>query len=99
MVDQAAIDRHLQTVIGLSKPGEALAVGSSYATVNNPEWFEERRPGQREPTRVRRRLHDRLIAEQWSGAPHVQEGGKAVVLAGPPGAGKSSIRKELCLPR
>lgn len=42
-------------------------------------------------TPARRRLHDRFIAETRAGTAEVQQGRQAIVLAGPPGAGKTTV--------
>ncbi|GHS84709.1 hypothetical protein AGMMS50218_00130 [Actinomycetota bacterium] len=82
-----AVAAHRDTVRRMSRPGGALDASSEHATVRNPEWF--RGPG--EPRAARRRLHERLVAEQRQRFPDVRADKRAVVLAGPPGAGKSSV--------
>lgn len=91
-VDQSAIDAHRESVRALAKPGHALAPESPNATVNNPAWFRQRN-GQLEARAVRVRLHDRLKAEYVAEQPDVLQERRAVVLAGPPGAGKSESKK------
>jgi len=87
--DQDAIDAHRENVRALAKPGRALAPDSPNATVNNPAWFR-RRGDQYERRAVRVRLHDRLKEQYVNRHPDVRQDRRAVVLAGPPGAGKST---------
>ncbi|MGQ4510689.1 zeta toxin family protein [Dermabacteraceae bacterium P13147] len=58
--------------------------------MNNPEWFDGRNP-----IGTRDELHDRLIMEAFEAAPEAEVGRQAIVLAGPPGAGKSTILNSL----
>jgi len=70
----------------LSRAGGPLSVGGPTATMNVAAWF---RGG--EPTPLRRRLHRQLLAEASTGAGAGKER-HAIVMAGPPGAGKSTVR-------
>lgn len=89
-VDQSAIDAHRESVRALAKPGHALAPDSTNATVNNPQWFSG--SGDRlRPRDERRLLHMKLKSEYVEKYPTVRQERRAVVLAGPPGAGKSTI--------
>lgn len=94
LADQSATDAHRESVRALAKPGCALAPDSPNATVNNPAWFR-RRNSQLEPRAARVRLHDRIKAEYVSKQPGVLQERRAVVLAGPPGAGKSESKKRV----
>lgn len=80
------VARHVETVRELSKPGQALARNAATATTNNPAWWVDG-----EPTLTRDRLHERLIDEARAAAPDVEQQRRAIVLAGPPGAGKSTV--------
>jgi len=80
----------MQLVRELSKPGQPLAKGAPTATKNNPAWWVDGAP-----TPTRDRLHERLIEEVRNGAPGVRQQRRAIVLAGPPGAGKSEVRKKI----
>lgn len=84
------VARHIGTVRELSRPGKALAPGAPTATVNNPTWWVKG-----EPTPSRERLHWKLLEDARSEAPNVQQNRKAIVLAGPPGAGKSTVLSKL----
>lgn len=81
-----AVARHMDTVRELSKPGQALAPNAATATTNNPAWWIDG-----EVTPSRRRLHTRLLQEARDAAPDVEQQRRAIVLAGPPGAGKSTV--------
>lgn len=89
MIDDAAVARHRDIVIGLSKPGQPLAPNAPTATTRNEAWFT-RIGNQVLPTPERRELHNALIAEQRATAPHAAMDRRAIVLAGPPGAGKGT---------
>lgn len=86
----AAIARHMQLVRELSKPGGVLTDTAATATINNPAWWVDG-----EPTPARDRLHQRLIAAVRASAPNVAQDRKAIVLAGPPGAGKSTVLRQV----
>ncbi|QRY42320.1 zeta toxin family protein (plasmid) [Microbacterium hominis] len=81
------VARHMDVVRELSRAGEALAVGAPTASVRNPAWWVDGAP-----TPVRDRLHGRLLAEVRHRFPDVAQESRALVLAGPPGAGKSTAR-------
>lgn len=74
----------------LSKPGQALAPNAPTATVNNPAWWIGEAA-----TPLRLRLHRRLLAEAREAAPGVEQQRSAIVLAGPPGAGKSTVLEDV----
>lgn len=84
------VARHMDTVRALSEPGQPLAIGAPTASTNNPAWWIA---GQ--PTLTRDLLHERLIDEARAAAPDVEQGRRAIVLAGPPGAGKSTVLNEV----
>jgi chloramphenicol 3-O-phosphotransferase len=71
-------------------PGGCLAPDSAHATIQNPEWFVFI-AGRYRPRSVRAELHRRLREEVVARSPGVQQGRRAIILAGPPGAGKSTI--------
>lgn len=81
-----AVTRHMETVRELSKPGQALAPNAPTATMNNRAWWIDD-----EATPSRLRLHRRLLEEARDAAPDVEQQRRAIVLAGPPGAGKSTV--------
>ncbi|MCB5291495.1 zeta toxin family protein [Arthrobacter sp. SO3] len=88
--DQAAAHRaHLER---LCADGGPLTAHSRYATTQNPEWFNVKR---QQPRQVRRGLHNEILAAFVASHPEVLRNRKAIVLAGPPGAGKSTARNAL----
>lgn len=89
-MDSDAVARHVAAVRELSKPGQALAPDAATATTRNPAWWRDG-----EPTPARDRLHRRLLAHARDAATGGVQGRQALVLAGPPGAGKSTILREL----
>lgn len=95
MANDDEIERHRRSVIELSKPGGALSKDTAYATVKNPDWFTELGPEEWEPKAARRQLHNRLLAQQQEAAPNARSDREAIVLAGPPGAGKSTVLKSI----
>ena len=94
-----AVEQHRRSVIELSKTGEALAPNAPTATVNNRDWFVAMGAGRWVPTSARRELHQSLVTQQFDAAPDARIGRKAIVLAGPPGAGKSTRLNEILGPK
>lgn len=92
--DQGAIDAHRNTVRSFSTPGGPLSPASLNATVNNPQWFS-RIGGSLRPRGVRRELHRSIIQEHLAKYPDARQDRHAIVLAGPPGAGKSFTLEKL----
>ena len=93
VVDGGAIDAHRETVRALAKPGQVLAPDGPSATVHNPAWFRYV-AGRAIPRSGRAELHDRLIREVVESRPGVRSENRAIVLAGPPGAGKSTVLRD-----
>lgn len=79
---------HFWQLRALSRPGQPLSAFSPAATMNRPENFGlyKKKPV---PTNERRELHAQLL-RRFSA--DVVEGRQALVMAGPPGAGKSTLR-------
>lgn len=90
-MSDADVVRHRVALARLSEPGGPLAPASPNATVRNHEWFDDAG----DPLDERGRLHDRLMAEYLTAFPEVRQERRAVVLAGPPGAGKSSVLRQV----
>lgn len=88
--DQAAA--HRATLERLGADGGPLTAQSKTATAQNPEWFNVRRG---EPRQDRRRLHNEILARFIELRAEVRRDKKAIVLAGPPGAGKSTAQAAL----
>lgn len=85
--DGAAVTSHRELVRELSRPGGPLSVGAPTSSVRNRAWF--RATGGL--SFAREQLHRRLLdehAQRYAGALSDRQ---AIVLAGPPGAGKSSV--------
>ncbi len=92
--DQEAIESHRETVRAYAKPSGPLSTDSAHATTRNVEWFRQGAAGP-EPRASRVRLHARLIAEYVDAHPNRRQDHRAIVLAGPPGAGKSTVLAEV----
>lgn len=88
-------DDHIQRIVELSRPGGPIAADAPTATVNNPEWFSRGPDGERQPRASRDVLHEQFRQRVREEAPNLEQDRKAVVLAGPPGAGKSTVRKSV----
>lgn len=83
---------HRATLERLGAAGGPLTAQSATATTQNPEWFNVRRG---EPRQERRRLHSEILARFTEAHLEVRKDKKAIVLAGPPGAGKSTAQDAL----
>lgn len=92
MTTDADVDRHAQSIRALSAPGAPLSRESPHATTENPAWFFA--PGM--PTPLREELHEQILQDYRDRiAGEVGHDRYAIVLAGPPGAGKSRILNEV----
>lgn len=81
------IDRHIDHVRELTRRDGALATRAGTASLHNPVWF--RAPGV--PRAGRDRLHAQYVEERLAELEPTQRR-HAIVMAGPPGAGKSTLR-------
>jgi chloramphenicol 3-O-phosphotransferase len=90
--EEDRLERHRQLVRSLSRPGGPLAFDAPTAARWNPEWFAGGDILRPRPARLRlwRELLDRAMAEH----PGAARDRRAIVLAGPPGAGKSTVLGE-----
>jgi predicted ABC-type ATPase len=84
-------DRRRKQFEGLSGANGPLSSRSPQATVSNRAWYSDNG----RPTDERGQLHDRLLAEFEAEAPDVPQGRQAVIIVGPPGAGKSGVRADI----
>lgn len=84
------VQRHANHLGVMSRPGGSLRATGERATVSNSDWFidGEARIG-------RRRLHAEILAEFRDEKQTVRLQKRAIVLAGPPGAGKSTVLAKL----
>lgn len=87
-----AVSRH-HTVLRTVSTDASMHPNGEYATVSRGEYFRTLPNGQQVPTVERRRLHEQWIAEVIADHPDVQAGKRAVVMAGPPGAGKGYVQE------
>ncbi|MDO5645923.1 MAG: zeta toxin family protein [Dermabacter sp.] len=79
--------RHIGLVRELSKPGGPLDKGADNASLRNPAWY--RHDGSRRANREA--SLNRMKAEVVGNSPNARNERRALVLAGPPGAGKGSV--------
>lgn len=84
------IQRHVDVVRALATPGEALGPDAPTSSMANPRWWVDG-----EPTPSRERLHRSLREEIRDAAPDVRQERRALVLAGPPGAGKGGVKADV----
>lgn len=84
-MESSDIARHQESVRAFAKPGGPLSVDAPTATIKNPHWWIGGMP-----TPERASLHTRLLEEWRESVSPVEQGRRAIVLAGPPGAGKST---------
>ncbi|MBN0042257.1 zeta toxin family protein [Cellulosimicrobium cellulans] len=84
---------HRETVREFSRAGGPLDKDGPHSTLNNPAWFIDGKVDQ--PTARRRALWRRLRDEARPEAPGARQDGKAIVLAGPPGAGKGHVQSNV----
>lgn len=89
--DSSAIAAHRETVRAWARAGGPLSPASEHATVNNRDWFTREPNGSVQPRAGRRLMHARLVDEYRAHFPDVRAERKAIILAGPPGAGKSTV--------
>ncbi|MFD6896204.1 hypothetical protein ACFWB0_16840 [Rhodococcus sp. NPDC060086] len=94
MLTSAEIDSRRIYLTSLSTGGGPLQPDAPHATVNNRRWFR-RIDGAPVPTSARRRLHEQILARWRTSNPYVARERSAIVMAGPPGAGKSSTHDQL----
>lgn len=86
------VARHRDALSAVSAHAEMLPQGE-YATVSRADYFRTLPTGQVVPTPQRRRLHDKWLNEVISDHPDVRSDKHAVVMAGPPGAGKGFVQE------
>ncbi|WP_369745623.1 zeta toxin family protein [Paenarthrobacter sp. AMU7] len=92
MTTNAQASEHRAHLEELCAEGGPLTAHSRHATTQNPEWFNVRR---QQPRQERRALHNEILAAFVASKPEVLRNRKAIVLAGPPGVGKSTAQSAL----
>jgi hypothetical protein len=81
---------HYKNLIRLAALNGPIGSDSINATVNRPEWFERNPAGDVAPRASRRRLHEVLAARFVNRIGNLKYSREAIVMAGPPGAGKTT---------
>ena len=86
------VEEHREILRDLTGAGGAINAESSYASHRNPEWFDQEtgRP-------LEGRFQDQavMIRAFRAESPNVRRDRQAILLAGPPGAGKTTAQDEL----
>ncbi len=90
MTDGDAEARHFELLRMLARPGGPLRTDAPTSTMRNPAWWDGPTPSD-----GRQLHHERLREAAWAEAGPVTQGHRAIVLAGPPGAGKGTMRREV----
>jgi len=88
------LEQRRALLTSLSEPGGPLTIDAPHATINDRRYFRMV-DGEPVPTPARRDLHARILAQWNSSQSNIQRNHRAVLMAGPPGAGKSSAQAEL----
>ncbi|CAM5531501.1 zeta toxin family protein [Leifsonia shinshuensis] len=83
---------HRQTLAELTRPGGPIGAVAPAASVKNPAWY-------RQATGLARASREnalaRILERYRASTPNVKRGKAAILLAGPPGSGKSSVLRTL----
>ncbi|NKS54418.1 AAA family ATPase [Rhodococcus hoagii] len=94
MLTPDEIESRRAYLASLSTGDGPLQPDAPHSTVNNRRWFRHV-DGLLTPTAARQRLHERILAQWRVSNPDVARGRSAILMAGPPGAGKSSTHERL----
>ncbi|WP_147343796.1 zeta toxin family protein [Rhodococcus sp. ADH] len=78
----------------MSTAGGPLTIDAPHASANDRRYFR-RVNGELVPTRERLRLHERILNEWRGSRKDVGRDRTAILMAGPPGAGKSTVQDHL----
>lgn len=92
MVTDEQVARHRDHLTALSVDGEPLSATCPHATTRNPVWFS---PATGRATPERMELHRAILTSALEQTAHVPKDHQAIVLAGPPGAGKTRVLEEV----
>lgn len=94
-MDDAEKAKHVAVLRKLTEPGGSIDTEAATATHKNEKYFTSRAGGGDPlPTRERLRMHKEILTEYFDEKPDVIRDRRAIVMAGPPGAGKSSAQRE-----
>lgn len=85
-------DQHRAVLQRLTGAGGAINAENTHASQRNSEWFDQE-TGQ--PVFERGRVHRQLIRDFRAESPNVRRDRQAILLAGPPGAGKTTAQDQL----
>ncbi|MEU1377891.1 zeta toxin family protein [Streptomyces triculaminicus] len=88
-MDPQKVEAHREALEKAARDGK-IGLKAPTATTNNPEWFT-RANGELIPTKARRAVHKEILADWKNKVPNPGKDKIAIVTAGPPGAGKSSV--------
>lgn len=86
------VEEHRTVLRDLTGAGGAINAESNYASQHNPEWFDQETG---RPLADRDREQREIIREFRAKSPNVPRDRQAILLAGPPGAGKTTAQDEL----
>ncbi|WP_181025738.1 zeta toxin family protein [Rathayibacter rathayi] len=86
------VEEHRTVLRDLTGAGGAINAESNYASQHNPQWFDQETG---RPLADRDREQRDVIREFRATSPNVPRDHKAILLAGPPGAGKTTAQDEL----
>ncbi|WP_404316463.1 hypothetical protein [Prescottella equi] len=94
MLTPDEIESRRAYLASLSTGDGPLQPDAPFASVNKRRWFRSVN-GVRTPTIARLRLHEQILEEWRVSNPDVVRERSAILMAGPPGAGKSSTHERL----
>ncbi len=94
MLTPDEIESRRAYLASLSTGDGPLQPDAPFASVNKRRWFRSV-DGVRTPTIARLRLHEQILDEWRVSNPEVVRERSAILMAGPPGAGKSSTHERL----
>lgn len=89
---QQRLAAHRDTLARLTAPGGPIDATSPAATINNTEWY---RPTTGLPRAARTRVLDRILNNYRNSKSNVRREKRAILLAGAPGSGKSTVLGKL----
>lgn len=90
-MDRAELDRRAEVLERLSVDGGPLTQRGATASIRNADFYGHSGL----PTPTRRRVQRRIMKDYSDRFPEVESEGQAIVMAGPPGAGKSTALQSI----